>query len=439
MSRDILDALAQADFTEAFGEITALGSDVVEATGPSARIGQFCALESRTGAQAVGEVVSVGKAGLRLAPVTAITNLALGDRVTLNDSVDTIGNGRVFSGRAVDGLGRPIDGGPGIKTDCRSDSGKDRSNPLDRIAPKERLLTGIRAIDALIPLGKGQRLGIFAASGVGKTSLLEQLMWQSDHDRIVVCLVGERGREVEKLWTAISARPDADKFTLVAATSDESASMRVRSIEQSLTIAEYWRDQGQHCMLFIDSITRGALALRELGIAAGEPPSTRGYTPNVFSALPKFVERCGALRGAGAITSVMTVLSETDDVDDPIVELMKSVLDGHIVLSRTYAERRHFPAIDISRSVSRLSDDLLSDEQSRLAASAHKLHAIYQDASAMIDSGLYKNGSNPEIDTAIAARPKLVEFLQQGKSERSALAETEEMLTHICHGGASGR
>ena len=435
MSDTLLATLSGADFTEQYGEITALGSDCIEANGPSASIGQFCLLKEKRGHEAVAEVVAVGKSGLRLVPLTKIDDLTIGSRVSLTGMVQSQAPGCAFSGRAVNGIGRPIDSGPAIRSEGRIRSVEARFSPLDRVAPKDRILTGIRAVDALIPLGKGQRIGIFAASGVGKTSLLEQLMWQTDCDRVVVCLVGERGREVEKLWAEISSQDNPDKFTLVAATADESASMRVRAVEQALLMAEYWRDQGEHCLLLVDSITRVAFALRELGTAAGDPPSSRGYTPNVFSALPKLVERCGAMRDSGAITAITTVLSETDDVDDPIVELMKSVLDGHIVLGRAQAERRHFPAIDIARSISRLSEELMTADQANSAAIAHRLHSTYEEARAMIDSGLYSAGSSREIDTAIAAHEGLLAFLKQPKSEHSPLSETDAMLAEICAGG----
>jgi flagellum-specific ATP synthase len=302
------------------------------------------------------------------------------------------------------------------------------------MAPARAVVTGIRAIDGLLPLAKGQRIGIFAASGVGKTSLLEQLAAQIECDRCVLCLVGERGREVEGIWRQVSKRADAGRFTLVAATSDESAALRVRSANVALALAEHWRDQGEHVVLIIDSVTRLAMALREIGLASGEPPTVRAYTPNVFAALPRLVERCGAVRSGGAITAVMTVLSETDDVDDPIVEVMKSLLDGHIVLSRKLAERAHFPAIDVPRSISRLSPGLMAPPHAAAAREAIAMLGTYEEARLLIESGMYKQGASPEIDRAIAMRDRLSGFLRQSQDEKSGFDTSVGALRAVTSG-----
>ncbi len=251
----------------------------------------------------------------------------------------------------------------------------------------------------------------------------------------MLCLVGERGREIDQLWRMLGASANGERSTLVAATADESASLRLRAVEQAVGLAEYWRDRGEHVLLLLDSITRVAQALRELGLAAGLPPAMRGLTPNVFSALPRLVERCGAARGGGAITAVITVLSETDDVDDPVVELMKSVLDGHIVLSRTLAEKRHFPAIDVSRSVSRLVDALLDPPEREMLRRAHALIAAHEEARPMIESGLYQAGASAEIDQAIAIRPALSQWLRQRADESSGWDETRASLGQILGAG----
>ncbi|MEO7680896.1 MAG: FliI/YscN family ATPase, partial [Sphingomonas sp.] len=280
----------------------------------------------------------------------------------------------------------------------------------------------------LLTLGVGQRIGIFAASGVGKTSLVEQLASQIDADRCILCLVGERGREVEALWRMLSNREDADRYTLVAATSDESAALRVRSVNYALSLAEHWRAQGEHVLLLIDSVTRAAMALREVGLAAGAPPTVRAYTPNVFAALPRIVERCGAVQGGGAITAILTVLSETDDVDDPIVEVMKSLLDGHIVLSRALAEQGHFPAIDVVRSVSRQAERLVSSAQRSAMRGAVAMLAAYEEARIMIESGVYKGGTNALVDRAISSRAALGDFCRQQRDERANMTGTVSRL-----------
>jgi flagellum-specific ATP synthase len=301
----------------------------------------------------------------------------------------------------------PIDGIPRVRGAQSAPLHGIVPGPLERAAPNRVASTGIKAIDALLTLGRGQRVGIIAASGVGKTSLIEQLAVQTDADHIILCLVGERGREVESLWRKVSARDDRGRFTLVAATSDESAAHRTRAPLVALALAEHWRSMGRHVLLLVDSITRLAMALREIGLAAGSPPTVRAYTPNVFSALPRLVERCGALRSGGAITAIMTVLSETDEVDDPIVELMKSLLDGHIVLSRTIAEQGQFPAIDITRSVSRGVETRLAVAHREALRECVAMLSAYNDARVMIETGSYRSGTNKLVDRAIGRHGRM--------------------------------
>lgn len=435
-----IQRLKQAELTRRFGAVTRMGAEWIEADGPIASIGDYCEVERGGGERPlVAEVVAVQPQAIRLAPFSPIRELTLGAKVTRSRDAERIPVGDGFAGRAVDALARPIDNGPALVADRLEPRTGQVPPPLQRIAPEERIATGVRAIDGLLPLGKGQRIGIFAASGVGKTSLVDQLGRQIACDRIILCLVGERGREVEKLWRTHLRGAGSARFSMVAATADESASLRVRAIDQALGMAEYWRDHGEHVVLIVDSITRVALALRELGLAAGQPPTMRAFTPNVFSALPRIVERCGAARKSGAITAIMTVLSETDDVDDPIVELMKSVLDGHIVLSRTLAERGHFPAIDISRSISRLAGDLFSREEAEVARRAHAAMARFEEARPMVESGLYRKGASPEIDEAIAWQPDLAAFLRQEADRRCELSESAAMLSRICGGGVHAR
>lgn len=434
-----ISAIEQAALTSASGVLTRIGSEYIEADGPMAGVGDYCeiALGGNDGSDdiALAEVVAVDQTRIRLLPFAGTRRLHLGARVHASRHAEAVTVGDAYSGRVIDALARPLDMGASITPDGYRARAGTMLAPLDRTVAQERLVTGLRAIDGLLPLGKGQRIGIFAASGVGKTSLIDQIAGQASCDRLILCLVGERGREVEKLWRSHVQGPNGNKITLVAATADESASLRVRAIDQALGLAEYWRDKGEHVLLFVDSVTRVALALRELGLASGEPPTIRAFTPNVFSALPRIVERCGASHHGGAITAIMTVLSETDDVDDPIVELMKSVLDGHIVLSRALAEKRHFPAIDMARSISRLASTLHSKEEATLAQRAHAALARYEEARPMIESGIYRQGNSAEIDQAIAWQPQLALFLQQDANTRVPLAKTQDWLTAICAGG----
>ena len=435
----LLEMLERAEFTRALGTLTRITGDYLEADGPYVSVGDYCEIEAGGGGRPLlAEVVAVEAARVRLVPVATLPKLALGATVSRAAQAGDIAVGDRFAGRAVDGLGLPLDGKGSISPGFRRPRTGRPLPPLDRLSPSEHLPIGIRAIDALLPIGKGQRLGIFAAAGVGKTSLIEQIARHAPCDRTVLCLVGERGREVEKLWRLLSTGERGELSTLVAATADESPSLRIRAIEQAIALAEFWRERGEHVLLIVDSITRAAQALREIGTASGLPPAARGLTPNVFSALPRFVERCGAARGGGAITAILTVLSETDDVDDPVVELMKSVLDGHIVLSRSLAERQHFPAIDLPRSVSRLAGDLLDSDDLERMRQAHASIATFEEARPMIESGLYRAGSNPEIDRAIALQPALSAFLRQQASEREEWAGTSRKLADILLGGGHG-
>ncbi|HYD38757.1 MAG TPA: FliI/YscN family ATPase [Allosphingosinicella sp.] len=429
--------LDRQDFARPYGFVRRVAPGLVEASGPASRLGELCEIECDVGPALLAEVAAVDERKVVLIPLEQQATVRPDARVTARPIRDQVAVGDAFAGRAVDSLGRPIDGGGGIAGESHGRLAGTVPKPMDRADPSKVLATGIRAIDGLLTLGRGQRVGIFAASGVGKTSLMEQLASQVECDRCVLCLVGERGREVESIWRTLSAREDRSRFTLVAATSDESAALRARSVSYALALAEHWRAQGDHVLLMVDSVTRLAMALREVGLAAGAPPTVRAYTPNVFSALPRLVERCGAIRPGGAITAIMTVLSETDDVDDPIVELMKSLLDGHIVLSRTLAEQGHFPAIDVPRSVSRGAQQLVAADQAGAMREAVAQLAAYEEARVMIESGVYKSGTNGAVDRAIARRGEMNAFLRQPRSDNSAFSETVRKLRAIT-GGAAG-
>lgn len=415
-----LDRLADVRSVTAFGHVDAVSAGHLHADGPEVALGTLCAVDAGGGQSVVAEVVAARDDGITLVPLERAGAVRLGAQVTAaaGDGGWLVGDG--FAGRAVDALGRPIDGSGAIVAASRTT--RTGAAALDRVNPSQVLVTGVRAIDGLLTLGIGQRVGVFAASGVGKTSLVEQLARQIDCDRCILCLVGERGREVSGLWEMTATR--RERFTLVAATSDESPVMRARAVDQALALAEHWRARGEHVLLFIDSVTRLAMALREIGLAAGEPPTARAYTPNVFAALPQVVERCGVVRGQGAITAIMTVLAETDAVDDPIVEVMKSLLDGHIVLSRTLADQGHFPAIDVTRSVSRQAARLVTPDHAAAMRTIVGLLADHEENRLMIETGVYRAGSNARIDRAVAARERLAGFLRQGPDDAVAFAVT---------------
>lgn len=400
----------------------------VEADGPFVPIGALCSIGDTAGKNMLAEVAAIQESKVVLVPFEAGIATRPGAMVEALSRPLTAAVGDAFLGRAVDALARPIDGGKAVMGAESLPLRRPLSAPLERTSPSIPLETGVRAIDALLTLGKGQRAGVFAASGVGKTSLMTQIVRQADFDRCVICLVGERGREVHSLWSQTLGQEAKQRSVLVAATSDETAAMRARACEQALALADHWRAQGHDVLLLIDSVTRLAMALREIGLAAGEPPTVRAYTPSVFSVIPKIVERCGALQGSGSVTAIMTVLCETDDTDDPVAELMKSLLDGHIVLSRTLAEKAHFPPIDIPKSISRLAPALVSKAERGLAELAIRHLGALEAARLMIDAGAYVSGSNPEVDAAIKARANLLEFLRQDADERVSSAEAFAML-----------
>jgi flagellum-specific ATP synthase len=427
MVHPLLQRLRDTELVHPVGFVRKVAQDSCEATGPACTVGDLCAIAC-DGRQLLAEVAEVDEQGLVLVPLERSRQVELGASVHMLSGGGEAGVGNGFAGRAIDALGRPLDGKGPITTDIRVSLAGTVPRPFDRVAARRGVKTGVRAIDGLLMLGEGQRIGVFAAAGVGKTSLIEQLAAQIDCDRCVICLVGERGREVEDIWRMLSTRADAARFTLVATTSDETAPLRARAANVALCLAEHWRNRGEHVLLVVDSVTRLAMALREIGLAAGEPPTVRAYTPNVFAALPRIVERCGGVDGGGAITAVMTVLSETDDVDDPIVEVMKSLLDGHIVLSRTLAERGHFPAIDVSRSISRQAGRLMEARHASAARDAVAHLGVYDEARMMIESGVYKSGTSAAVDRAIATRSRLMAFLRQGQGENSAFADTLQGL-----------
>jgi len=419
------------------GRVRKILPSYVEADGPAAPLGALCVLEARRadGARCddgiLAEVVRIDREAVILAPFDSGSLTFSGARVVARDEADTAPVGDGFMGRAVDALGRPMDKGPPVRAAAHAGLRGGATQPLDRTTPKRPLQTGVRAIDGLLTLGEGQRVGVFAPAGVGKTSLMAQLARQVGADRCVICLIGERGREVEALWRKGLPEEVKARTALVAATSDQTAAMRVRASAFALALAEHWRAEGLHVLLLVDSVTRLAMAMREIGLAAGEPPTVRAYTPSVFAAMPRLVERCGALASGGSITAVMTVLAESTEVDDPISEMMKSILDGHLLLSRDLAEQGHFPAIDVPRSVSRLASHLADDGHLAAARQASALLSTYESSRTLIEAGVYVRGSNPEIDQALEQRPGLLGFLRQGGEESVGFEDTVRRLRDL--------
>ena len=430
--------LRAADPVLRTGRVRRIMPTYIEADGPNVALGALCTVEARSPdglCEFRAEVVRVNQDNVVLSPFEHGAPTFSGALVTAcRETNNAVPVGDAFLGRVVDPLGRAIDGAGPIRADTFEPFANANVAPLDRTSPADMLETGIRAIDGLLTLGIGQRIGIFAASGVGKTSLMGQLARQVEADVAILCLVGERGREVEAIWTQGLDDEARARTTLVAATSDQPAAMRVRAGHYALALANHWRARGKHVLLLLDSVTRLAMAMREIGLAAGEPPTVRAYTPSVFAEIPKMVERCGALKMGGAITAIVTVLSETDDIDDPICELMKSLLDGHIILSRTLAEQGHFPAIDVLRSVSRQAEGVVDNTQRRNAVQILEWLSLHENSRTLIDTGLYVKGSNAAIDRAIERHPEIQRFLKQDRDEHCAQSETAASVSRIAQG-----
>ncbi len=432
-----LHEIEHTDFAPRFGNVRSVASGIIEASGPQAVLGELCAVETDSEeSPLLAEIVGIDEARVLLSPLDSIRAVALGARVESLGKGSSVLVGDGFAGRAINSLGEPIDGGRAIRSGPRRPLHGLVPAPLERAAPTQAAVTGVKAIDGLLTLGRGQRVGVIAASGVGKTSLIEQLAVQTEADHVILCLIGERGREVEAMWRTIEGRSDKHRFTIVAATSDESAAHRSRAPSLALALAEEWRARGRHVLLLMDSVTRLAMALREIGLAAGSPPTVRAYTPNVFSSLPRIVERCGALVNGGAITAVTTVLSETDEADDPIVELMKSLLDGHIVLSRPIAEQGQFPAIDVIRSVSRGIEKRIDEKHREAQREVVAMLATYEESRVMVETGAYRSGTNAVLDRAIARRDSIQRFLAQGLGEAVPFEQAVSELRALT--GAAG-
>jgi len=333
-------------------------------------------------------------------------------------------------GRVIDGFGKPIDGGPPLEVHDTYSLHGEAGNPLDREHITQPLVTGIRAIDSLLPCGKGQRIGIFGGSGVGKSTLLGSMARHNSADVTVIALIGERNREVRAFLEHDMGPEGARHSIVVCATSDQPAPLRVRACFVALAVAEYFRDQGADVLFIMDSVTRLAMAQREIGLAAGEPPSQKGYTPSVFNLLPKVLERAGRFQ-KGSITGFFTVLVEGDDFNEPICDACRAILDGHIVLSRRLATASHYPAIDVLHSVSRLFSQLSAGPHAAAATKMREALAVWEESRDLIDLGAYVAGKNPKLDTAIRMQPEIAAFLRQATSVKSSFEETHTQLKTI--------
>ncbi len=424
------DALRKTTPYERAGRITRVSGLGLEADGPDAHLAEVCEIASEDGRRHKAEVVAMQEGRVVLMPYGNTHGIGVGSRVVATGEVPHIEVSDALLGRVIDAFGAPLDAGVaiGAHANVRMPLHPRPFNPLARAPIDTRLPTGVRAIDALLPLGRGQRMGIFAGSGVGKSSLLGMLARGVQADVNVVALIGERGREVQEFFSHGLDEVSRKRTVLLAATSDQPAVVRARAAYAATAIAEYFRDRGASVFMMMDSITRFAMARREIDLAAGQPPTSRGYTPSVFTEIPALCERCGALQGGGSITTVYTVLVEGDDHNEPIADALRATLDGHIVLTRDLAHQGHFPAIDVLQSVSRLEAQLLSGGERRLQARLRALLATHGKHREMVDMGLYKAGANAALDEALLKLPLLNDFVRQGLRDITPISDTAARL-----------
>ncbi|EFM13057.1 ATPase, FliI/YscN family [Paenibacillus curdlanolyticus YK9] len=410
------------------GKVTQVIGLTVESEGPDASIGEVCYIYPTKGAKPLkAEVVGFKDNKVILMPLGELESIGPGCDVVGTGKPLTVQVGSELLGKVLDGLGQPLDGSFIPSRMPHSSTNNVPNNPLMRPRVKQPLGIGVRAIDGLLTVGQGQRVGIFAGSGVGKSTLLGMIARNTSADVNVIALIGERGREVLEFIEKDLGPEGLARSVVIVATSDQPALIRMKGALIATTIAEYFRDRGLNVMLMMDSVTRYAMALREVGLAIGEPPATRGYTPSVFAALPKLLERAGT-GPTGSITAFYTVLVDGDDMNEPIADAVRGILDGHIVLSRDLAHQGHFPAIDVLASISRVMKEIVTDEQQDAANSLKGLLATYKSSEDLINIGAYQYGSNAKIDQAIEAIDEIRAYTRQKTNEKVILEDAQQQL-----------
>jgi flagellum-specific ATP synthase len=410
------------------GKVSKIVGLMIEANGLDVSIGELCRIKSSDGNYIKAEVVGFKDNVAQLMPLAEVFEIKMGAEVIPSQKQVSIKVGPELIGRIVNALGEPIDEGQPLRAKNEVYQWQEKLNPLKKDRITEKLLFGVKAMDGLISCGKGQRLGIFAGSGVGKSTLMGMIAKNTNADINVIALVGERGREVREFIEESLGPEGLKRSIVVVSTGDEPALLRIKAALFAHSIAEYFRDvEGKNVLLMLDSVTRVALAQREIGLAVGEPPATRGYTPSVFALLPRLLERSGT-GSKGSITALYTVLVEGDDLNEPVSDVARGVLDGHIVLSRDLAHKNHFPAIDVLQSISRVMPQIADNEHKQLAGDIRRLMASYQEAQDLINIGAYQQGSNPVIDKAISAQANIKKLLIQATHENISLEETMSLM-----------
>lgn len=416
-----------------YGKVLRVVGLMIESLGPQANVGEVCSIHNAKGQPILSEVVGFDEEKIILMPYSEVNEIGPGCLVEATGGPLTIKIGRSLKGKVVDSLGNMLDESPLPKGLMRYTTENEPPNPLTRQPIREPIQVGVKAIDSLLTVGRGQRIGIFAGSGVGKSTLLGMIARNSSADLNVIALIGERGREVREFIENDLGKDGLKKSIVVVATSDEPALMRIKGAYTATAISEYFRDSGFQVNLMMDSVTRIAVAQREVGLATGEPPTTKGYTPSVFAVLPKLLERTGT-GGKGTITAFYTVLVDGDDMNEPIADTVRGILDGHMVLDRRLAEQGQYPAINVLKSISRVMKQITSSEHQQAAKRIRALMATYEENSELIQIGAYKKGSDKHIDQAIRYNPKIKLFLEQDIFESHTLEESIELMQDLLNG-----
>lgn len=405
---------------------------VIESKGPKAKLGDLCYIHSDNNGQPPlpAEVVGLKGGNLLLMPFGELQSLSAGDWVVNTGKPFSVGVGPALLGRVLDGLGQPIDGKGPLFTETEMPALGEAPDPMSREVIKDQIIMGIRSIDGFMTMGKGQRMGVFAGSGVGKSTTMGMIARNTDADINVIALIGERGREVREFLEDALGEEGLKRSVVIVATSEQPALIKVKAGLVATTIAEYFRGQGKNVILMLDSVTRVAMALREVGLSVGEPPTSRGYTPSVFAFLPKLLERSGC-DDKGSITGLYTVLVEGDDFNEPISDTVRGLLDGHIILSRDLAYQNHFPAVDVLGSISRLMVHVADDTHRQAAGTIRDLMAVYKKSEDIISIGAYVKGGNPKLDKAVELKDQIDAFLRQDVMENTRFEQTLARLNTL--------
>ncbi len=423
-------ALREVNLVNYHGSIVRVAGLTVESSGPMVGVGELCGIHLKDGRRVLAEVVGFNKTNIILLPLEHVEGISPGDVVTARTTPRTLTISDNILGRILNGLGKPIDNKGPVTGNEKRNLDSSSPCPLNREKINQPLPLGIRSIDGILTCGKGQRVGIFAGSGVGKSVMMGSIAKSSDADVNVVSLIGERGREVREFLEGNLGQEGLAKSVVIVSTSDSPPIQRVKAAFVAVTIAEYFRDKGKDVLFMMDSLTRFAQAQREIGLAAGEPPASKGYCPSVFALMPRLIERLGN-NEKGSITAMLTVLAENDDLNDPVADHARSLLDGHIVLSRKLADRGHYPAVDILQSVSRLMPSVTSPEHNMAAQKFKEAYATYNDAEDLINIGAFESGSNKKIDASIALIEHIRALLIQEPEEKTEFDDTVKVLMGI--------